>query len=113
MRRKTLIHLVCVTASLVGLAWLLGRIGWATVGSAIQRVAPLMDGPITSVAAVISRAPAQSTSDSRSTPRGDSSETATTTMPARARNTTCWRMTMSREAPMRSATAGDAASIIT
>jgi hypothetical protein len=38
VRRKTLIQLVCVTVSLVGLAWLLGRIGWATVGSAIQRV---------------------------------------------------------------------------
>ena len=38
MRRKTLIQLVCATISLVGLAWLLGRIGWATVGSAIQRV---------------------------------------------------------------------------
>lgn len=38
MRRKTLIQLVCVTASLVGLAWLLGRIGWTTVGSALQRV---------------------------------------------------------------------------
>ena len=38
MRRKTLIQLVCVTASLVGLAWLLGRIGWATVGSALVRV---------------------------------------------------------------------------
>ena len=38
MRRKTLVQLVCVTASLIGLAWLLGRIGWATVGSALQRV---------------------------------------------------------------------------
>ncbi|MGB8296864.1 MAG: lysylphosphatidylglycerol synthase transmembrane domain-containing protein [Polyangia bacterium] len=38
MRRKTLIQLVCVIASLVGLAWLLGRIGWATVGSALVRV---------------------------------------------------------------------------
>jgi len=37
--RRKLVQLVCVTASLVGLAWLLGRIGWATVGSAIQRVA--------------------------------------------------------------------------
>ena len=38
MRRKTLVQLVCVTGSLAGLAWLLGRIGWATVGSALQRV---------------------------------------------------------------------------
>ena len=38
MRRKTLIQLVCVTGSLAGLAWLLGRIGWVTVGSALQRV---------------------------------------------------------------------------
>ena len=38
MRRKTLIQLVCVTGSLAGLAWLLGRIGWITVGSALQRV---------------------------------------------------------------------------
>lgn len=38
MPRKTLIQLVCVTGSLAGLAWLLGRIGWVTVGSALQRV---------------------------------------------------------------------------
>jgi hypothetical protein len=38
VRRKTLIQLVCVTGSLAGLAWLLGRIGWVTVGSALQRV---------------------------------------------------------------------------
>jgi len=38
VRRKTLIQLVCVTGSLAGLAWLLGRIGWITVGSALQRV---------------------------------------------------------------------------
>jgi len=38
VRRKTLVQLVCVTGSLAGLAWLLGRIGWATVGSALQRV---------------------------------------------------------------------------
>jgi hypothetical protein len=38
VKRKTLVQLVCVTASLVGLAWLLGRIGWATVGSALQRI---------------------------------------------------------------------------
>ena len=38
MRRKTLVQLVCVTGSLAGLAWLLGRIGWATVGGALQRV---------------------------------------------------------------------------
>ncbi len=38
MRRKTLVQLVCVTGSLAGLAWLLGRIGWATVGGALHRV---------------------------------------------------------------------------
>jgi Lysylphosphatidylglycerol synthase TM region len=38
VRRKTLVQLVCVTASVAGLAWLLGRIGWATVGSAFLRV---------------------------------------------------------------------------
>jgi hypothetical protein len=38
VRRKTLVQLVCVTASLVGLAWLLGRIGWATVGRSLERV---------------------------------------------------------------------------
>jgi hypothetical protein len=38
VRRKTLIQLVCVTAALAGLVWLLGRIGWATLGSALARV---------------------------------------------------------------------------
>jgi hypothetical protein len=38
VRGKTLVQLVCVTASLVGLAWLLGRIGWVTVGGALGRV---------------------------------------------------------------------------
>jgi hypothetical protein len=38
LRRKTLVQLVCVTGSLAGLAWLLGRIGWATIGSALARV---------------------------------------------------------------------------
>ena len=38
MRRKTLVQLVCVTGSLAGLAWLLGRIGWPTVGGALSRV---------------------------------------------------------------------------
>jgi hypothetical protein len=38
LRRKTLVQLVCVTGSLAGLVWLLGRIGWATIGSALARV---------------------------------------------------------------------------
>ena len=38
MRRKTLVQLVCVTGSLAGLAWLLGRIGWTTISSALLRV---------------------------------------------------------------------------
>jgi hypothetical protein len=38
VRRKTLVQLVCVTGSLAGLAWLLGRIGWVTVGGALHRV---------------------------------------------------------------------------
>ena len=38
MRSKTLVQLVCVTASLAGLAWLLNRIGWVTVGGALERV---------------------------------------------------------------------------
>ena len=47
------------------------------------------------------------------TPLGDSSEVASTTVPASARNTTCLKMNMSRVAPMRAATAGEAASIST
>jgi hypothetical protein len=38
LRSKTLIQLVCVTGSLVGLAWLLSRIGWASIGGALARV---------------------------------------------------------------------------
>jgi hypothetical protein len=38
VRSKTLVQLVCVTGSLAGLAWLLGRIGWATLGGALSRV---------------------------------------------------------------------------
>ena len=38
MRRKRLVQLVCVTGALVGLVWLLGRIGWATIAGALGRV---------------------------------------------------------------------------
>jgi hypothetical protein len=33
-----LVQLVCVTAALAGLLWLLGRIGWATIAGALGRV---------------------------------------------------------------------------
>ena len=82
-------------------------------GSAIQRRAPLISTPITIVAAVSTRAMMQPTIARRRISRGDSRDTATTTAPASARNSTCLRMNMSRDWPMRSATAGEAASIIT
>ncbi len=82
-------------------------------GSEIQRRAPLISTPATSVIAVSSRAAMQPASASRRTPLGDSSDTLTTTQAASARNTTCLRMKLSRLTWMRSATAGLAASIIT
>jgi hypothetical protein len=38
MNLKKLIQLVSVTAAIVALFWLLGRIGWSTIGSALGRV---------------------------------------------------------------------------
>ncbi len=81
-------------------------------GSEIQRRAPLISTPTTMVAAVSASAMTQPMIASRRMPRGDSSETATTQAPAAARKNTCLRMNMSREEPMRSATAGLAASIM-
>ena len=82
-------------------------------GNAIQRRAPLISTPITSVSAVSASATRQPASATRLTPRGDSSDTTTTTAPARPRKNTCLRMKMSRDCLMRSATAGLAASIMT
>ena len=82
-------------------------------GNAIHRRAPLISIPCTSVNAVAASASRQPSSASRRTLRGDSIEVATTMEPAIARNTTCLRMNMSRDAPIRVATAGDAASTST
>ena len=79
---------------------------------AIQRRAPLISTPITSVAAVSASAAKQPTIATRRMVRGDSSETPITVRPASARNTTCLRMNKSRDCPMRSATAGLAANIM-
>jgi hypothetical protein len=38
MKRKTVVQLVCVSASLAALLWLLGRIGWGTIGHAFKQV---------------------------------------------------------------------------
>jgi hypothetical protein len=38
MKRKTIVQLVCVSASLAALLWLLGRIGWGNIGHALERV---------------------------------------------------------------------------
>jgi len=38
MKRKTIVQLVCVTASLAALLWLLGRIGWGTMGQSLGKV---------------------------------------------------------------------------
>jgi len=38
MKRKTIVQLVCVSASLAALLWLLGRIGWGTIGRALGQV---------------------------------------------------------------------------
>jgi hypothetical protein len=38
MKRKTIVQLVCVSASLAALLWLLGKIGWATIGHALGQV---------------------------------------------------------------------------
>ena len=81
-------------------------------GREIQRRAPFISTPITIVAAVSASATRQPTIASRLISRGDSSDTATTIAPASARNTTCFRMNDSREDPIRSATAGLAASIM-
>ncbi len=71
-----------------------------------------MSTPTSKVAAVSTRAMMQPTMASRRMLRGDSSDTATTIAPATARKNTCLRMNMSRDEPMRSATAGLAASIM-
>ena len=81
-------------------------------GSAIQRRAPLISTPTTIVAAVSASAIMQPMIARRRMPRGDSNETATTTAPAAARKNTCLKKNRSREEPMRSATAGLAASIM-
>jgi hypothetical protein len=38
MKRKTIVQLVCVSASLAALFWLLDRIGWGTIGHALGQV---------------------------------------------------------------------------
>lgn len=38
MRRKTIVQLVCVAAALAALLWLLGRIGWSSIGKALAQV---------------------------------------------------------------------------
>jgi len=38
MKRKTMVQLVSVSASMAALLWLLGRIGWGTIGHALGRV---------------------------------------------------------------------------
>ena len=81
-------------------------------GSEIQRRAPLISTPITMVAAVSASAMMQPMMARRRMLRGDSSDTATTIAPAAARKNTCLRMNTSRDEPMRSATAGLAASIM-
>ena len=88
-------------------------LGWTDMpGSEIQRRAPLISTPTTIVAAVSASAMTQPMIASRRMLRGESSDTATTIAPASGRKTTCLRMNMSREVPMRSATAGLAASIM-
>ena len=81
-------------------------------GSEIQRRAPLISTPTSMVAAVSASAMRQPMIARRRMPRGESSDTATTIAPAAARKNTCLRMNRSREEPMRSATAGLAASIM-
>ena len=83
-------------------------------GKLSQRRAPLVSKPITSVAAVSAIAPRQPSRAKRRTPFGDSSETITISDAARPRKTTCLASSRQREeVPMtRSATAGEAASII-
>ena len=82
-------------------------------GRLIQRRAPLISTPFSSVSTVSIRATPQPRIARRRTLRGDSREMPITTSPASARNTTCFRMNASRETWMRSATEGDADSIIT
>ena len=65
-------------------------------GSAIQRRAPLISVPMTSVAAVSTSAMTQPASATRRTPRGDSRLTPTTISPATARKKNCLRMKISR-----------------
>ncbi len=62
------------------------------------------------MAPIATRQPA---SESRRTPFGGSIDTAITMPPAMMRKITCLRMNMSRDAPIRAATAGLAASIST
>jgi hypothetical protein len=38
VRRKTIVQLVCVAAALAALLWLLGRIGWSSIGKALAQV---------------------------------------------------------------------------
>jgi hypothetical protein len=82
-------------------------------GKAIQRRAPLISMPTTRVEAVSSSAIRQPTIARRRMLRGDISDTPTTMPPATARKHTCLMMNMSRGVPMRCATAGEAASIMT
>ena len=73
-------------------------LGWICIpGRAIQRRAPLISTPATSVIAVRVSATTQPISAMRRTSRGDSSDTPTTMAPAMPRNSTCLRMNMSRE----------------
>ena len=83
-------------------------------GREIQRRAPLISVPATRVSAVSARAPAAPSSARRSVQRGESSETQTITTTARPEYITCRDRNMRRDdAPMRSATAGLALSIMT
>ena len=82
-------------------------------GKLSQRRAPLISAPLTNVSAVSTRAPAQPTSATRRTPRGDNNDTVNITAMAAHRNTTCLSRKMSREMRIACATAGLAAIIIT
>ena len=75
----------------------------------IQRCAPLVSTPITMVSAVAVSAPANPNRASRRTSRGGNMDTPMMMPSDRARNTSCFRMNNSRDALIRSATAGLAA----
>ncbi len=109
-RRPSVISQAVVTAK----HGLRNSLGWIDMnGMAIQRRAPLISTPCTRVSAVSPRAAMQPSSASLRTLRVDSSEVPITMPPASARKITCLPMNMSREAPMRVATAGEAASTST